>query len=85
MIGKMGNPLYATFPGPSIYRRIFEMSPVVGLNSFRGAMSSLDSFLEIQYGVLGGSMGYCICIMPPRGCLHHEKHITLVQDRGKVI
>ena len=30
-----------------------------------------------QYGVSGGSMGYCICFKPPSGCLHHGEHITL--------
>lgn len=53
--------LNAMLFGPGVYEVIFEMSPVVWLNSFWGAVSSQDLLFK---SVSGSGMWHGICFLP---------------------
>lgn len=61
--------------GPGVDEDVFEMSPIVKLNSFGGAMSPHELFFKD--GVLASDMRHRVRLQPSSGCLHHCQHIAL--------
>lgn len=61
--------------GPSVCEDIFEMSPIVQLCSFGGAMSPHE--LLFKDAVLGSDVRDRVHLQPSSGCLHHCQHIAL--------
>jgi len=53
------------------------MSPIVQIDSFRGAMSPQDLVVKAQDDVLGSGMGHRVGFQPSSGGLHHCEHIAL--------
>jgi len=51
MVADVIHPLHIVFFGTGVYEAVLEMSAVVRLNSFLGAMSPQDLFFKAQHGI----------------------------------
>lgn len=78
MIGSMIHPLNSVLSSSGIYEAIFEMSHIVQLNSFWGAMWPQDLLFKAQDGVLDNDMRHRLCLQPSSVCFHHCQHTVLV-------
>ena len=48
MVRDVVHPLYAMFSSPGVYKAVLEMSPIVRLDSLRGAMPPKDLLFKAQ-------------------------------------
>jgi len=63
--------------GPGVCEVVTEMSAIIRLGSFWGAMSPQHLFFKALDGVPGCSVGHRMCFQPPGGCLHPCEHMAL--------
>lgn len=77
MIGNMIHLLNNVLSGPGVYEVVFEISLIVRLNYFWGAMKPQDLLFKSQDGVPSSGVRHRVRLQPSSDCFHHDKHVTL--------
>lgn len=74
MIGNIIHLLNPMLSGQSVYEVIFEMSPIVQLNSVWSAMLPQDVPFDTKDHILDSDVRSWVCLQQTSGCLHNCQH-----------